>query len=170
MDLLFKREQSTAKVGRVAFRLWGKIELDENEQALVKRYRFDEAVLLFEDTPNLVRNSGLIGLGAAVGAYVILDVVLPASFASVLALIAFGGAAYWWFHEKRETIFVRDLLHGRHFSCPSVIDLVKKEAMLTNIVAALRQVVETAKHWDGTERHVIPVLPKEEARALVAGL
>lgn len=168
MELLFKREQSSVKIGRVAFKLWAKTELDETETALVKRYRFDEAVLMSEDTPNLKRNAALVGLIAAIGAYLLIDRFLPASFAAFMALIAWGAAAFWWHHEKRETIFVRDLLHGRHFSCPSVIDLAKREVMLTNIVTGLRQEIETAKHWDGVERHLIPVLPKEEARALVA--
>lgn len=50
MDHLFKREQTAARIGRVAFKLWGKIELSEEEQALVKRYKFDETLLLLELT------------------------------------------------------------------------------------------------------------------------
>lgn len=170
MELLFKREQSAVKIGRVAFKLWSKIELGEDEQALVKRYRFDESILLYEDTPNLVRNALLLGAAAALAGYLLFDLLLPASFAGLLALMVWGGVAYWWINEKRETIFVRDLLHGRHFACPSVIALAKKELHLTNIVTGLRQVIETAKHWDGTERHQIPVLPKEDARGLVASI
>ena len=170
MELLFKREQSAVKIGRVAFKLWGKIELNDDEQALVKRYRFDETVLIYEDTPNLFRNAGLLGALAGIVAYVVFDVIFPASAAAVLALIAAGGVGYWHIHNTRETIFVRDLMHGRHFSCPSIIDLSKKEAHLTGIVSVLRQVMESAKHWDGTGRHTIDALPKEEARRLVASL
>lgn len=170
MELLFKREQSSGEIGPVAFRLWSKIELDENEQALVKRYRFDETVLIYEETPNLIRNAALLGVLAGGIAYVALDAIMPASAAGVLALIAVFGIGYWHIHNKRETIFVRDLLHGRHFSCRSIIDLSKKEAHLAGIVAVLRQVMESAKHWDGTERHAIEALPKEEARRLVASL
>ena len=31
-------------------------------------------------------------------------------------------------NEKRETIFVKDMLHGRNFTCDSVVELAKKEA------------------------------------------
>ena len=41
MDLLFKREQTSIRFLKVAFKLWGKVELDEDEQALVKRYVSD---------------------------------------------------------------------------------------------------------------------------------
>ena len=62
---------------------------------------------------------------------------------------------------------MKDLLHGRHFACRSIIDLARKEAWLEDRVAVFRQVVESAKHWDGTETISIPVLPKEEAKALI---
>lgn len=53
MELLFRREQTTGKVGRVNFKLWAKLELDENEQALVKRYKFDQSQIVDETQPNL---------------------------------------------------------------------------------------------------------------------
>ena len=170
MDLLFKREQTVGRIGRVAFKLWSKVELNEDETALLKRYRFDESVLLYEATPNLIRNGALLGGLAGLVVYVLLDLLLPPAVAGVIGLLAAVGLAYWHIHNKRETIFVRDLLHGRHFTCPSIIDLSKKEAQLGNIVAILRQIMESAKHWDGTERHQIEALPKEEARRLVASL
>ncbi len=81
--------------------------------------------------------------------------------------LAGGGAGYWYLHEKRETIFVRDLLHGRHFTCDSVVELARKEAWLSVVVSFLRQVMESAKHWDGTEHITIEALPKDEARQVI---
>lgn len=166
MDLLFKREQTTGRLARVNFKLWGKVELNEEEQALVKRYRFDKAILIAVLQPYLLRQTALIGLVV----FVFTAVVSWYDYRGtgiLLALVAGVGAGYWWFHEKRETIYVRDLIHGRHFKCASVIDLAKKEAFLTNIVSFLRQVMESAKHWDGTERHVIEPLPKDEAKQAI---
>lgn len=167
MDLLFKRNQTAGKLGRVAFQLWGKLELDEDEQALVKRYRFDEAVLIGATQSNLFRNAVLVGIVAFIAAYNLLDFVIPNTTAGFLGLIVGGVAGYWFYTEKRETIFVKDLLHGRHFTCDSVIDLARKEAWLTTIVSYLRQVMESAKNWDGTERHAIEALPKDEARQVI---
>ena len=166
MDLLFRREQTTGKIGRVNFKLWGKVELGEEEQALVTRYRFDEAVLIAIVQPNLLRQAGLIGLLAFLVAAPILTAI-AGLMGPLLGIGAGVGAAYWWINEKRETIFVRDLLHGRNFTCDSVIELAKKEAFLSTTVSFLRQVMESAKHWDGTERHTIEPLPKDEARHVI---
>ena len=166
MELLFRREQTTGKIGRVNFKLWGKVELSEEEQALVTLYRFDEAVLIAILQPNLLRQAGLIGLLAFLIAAPILT-AMAGLMGPLLGIGAGVGAAYWWINEKRETIFVRDLLHGRNFSCDSVIELAKKEAFLSTTVSFLRQVMESAKHWDGTERHTIEPLPKDEARQVI---
>lgn len=167
MNLLFKREQTTGNITRVNFKLWGKVELDEEEQSLVKRYDFDRAVLIAVLQPHLLRQAIWVGVGVFTLSALIFSVILGAGLAVILAPAAGIGAAYWWINEKRETIFVRDLIHGRHFKCDSVIDLAKKEAFLTNIVSFLRQVMESAKHWDGTERHVIEPLPKDEAKQAI---
>lgn len=167
MELQFRREQTAGKLARVNFKLWGKVELNEGEQALVTRYRFDEAVLIAVVQPNLMRQAVFVGIGAFIIATMILAKIAGASTGAMLGLLAGGGATYWWINEKRETIFVRDLLHGRNFTCDSVIELAKKEAFLTTTVSFLRQVMESAKHWDGIERHTIEPLPKDEARQVI---
>jgi hypothetical protein len=167
MELLFRREQTAGKLARVNFKLWGKVELDEEEQALVTRYRFDDAMLIEVLQPNLIRQALFIGIGAFIAAATVLSPLAGVSTAVMLGLLAGGGAAYWWINEKRETIFVRDLLHGRNFKCDSVIELAKKEAFLTTTVSFLRQVMESAKHWDGTQRYTIEPLPKDEARQVI---
>lgn len=67
MNLLFKRGQ-TEGAGKVTFKLWAKTELDEDEQRIIKRYRFDSAKLIDVFQPNLLRNAILIAFG--VGAVV----------------------------------------------------------------------------------------------------
>ena len=149
------------------FKLWGKIELDENEQALVKRYRFDEAVLIEAIQPSLLRKTVLIGVAAFVIVFAVLAFNWSTTGGFIVALMAGGGFGYWYFHENRETIYVRDLMHGRNFTCPSVVELARKEAWLGYVVSFLRQVMESAKHWDGTERHAVEPLPKDEARQVI---
>ena len=167
MELLFKREQTPGQVGRVKFSLWGKLEPTEDEQALIDRYGFDAAILIGVDDSHLLQAA--IKLGAL--AFVIVAVALTyfvSGFAGVVGGIAAGvGAGYWYMNEKRETIFVKDLLHGRTFICSSVVDLAKKEAWVEGACGVLRQVMESAKHWDGVERHTIEPLPKEQAREFI---
>ena len=76
-------------------------------------------------------------------------------------------AGYWWYNQRRETIYLKDLAHGRQFKCNSIINLIKKEAELEGIVGLVRQVLESAKHWDGTESIPIEALPKDEAKQYV---
>lgn len=166
MDLLFKREQTPGKLSRVNFKLWGKIELDEDEQAIVKRYRFDEAVLIEAIQPRLLRNTIIVAIVVFVICLAIFTGMFG-RFGPILSILAGIGAGYWYFNEKRETVFVKDLLHGRHFTCDSVVELARKEAWLETIVGFLRQVMESAKHWDGTDRHQIEPLPKDEARQVI---
>ena len=165
MELLFKREQTTGKVNRVNFKLWGKLELDESELALISRYRFDESILIGEDDSDVRRKASKRGV--IVG----FAIALVTSSTGPLAVLFGCGAGfavgYWYLNEKRETIFVKDLLHGRHFTCDSVIELARKEAWLEGACGVFRQVMESAKHWDGVERHTIEPLPKEQAKELI---
>lgn len=166
MELLFKREQTTGKLNRVAFKLWGKLEISEDEQALINRYRFDEAVLIGSDDSHLMRGAVKRGIVVFVLASLVFSLV-AGMLGPLLGAAAGVGAGYWYINEKRETIFVKDMLHGRNFTCDSVIDLAKKEAWLEGACALFRQVMESAKHWDGVERHTIEPLPKEQAKELI---
>lgn len=169
MDLLFKREQTSGTFFAVIFRLWGKVELDEEEQALVSRYRLNEAVLIASEQENLIRQAAIAGAGvsAIVG---IVFYWLFGFFGVVLGILVGLGFGYYYFHEKRETIRVKDLLHGRYFRCHSIVELARKEAHLTGTVSYLRQIIESAKHWDGTERRQVDPLPPEDAkRAILSG-
>lgn len=167
MKLLLKRDQTSGQVGKVKFQLWGKVELDADESAIVERYRFDNAVLIEAIQPTLIRNAVLIGAGACAVLFSLLVSVVGTTGAFFLAVIGGSGTAYFYFHQKRETIYVRDLIHGRYFSCPSVIELARKEAWLGVVTSFLRQVMESAKHWDGTETLDIEALPKAEAKLVM---
>lgn len=167
MELLFKRQQTSGTANRVKFKLWGKVEFDEHEKAIVKRYRFDDAIMIAVIQPALIRNTLIV----AACVFVVLQLILLTTFSFTVAFAfsaIFGaGAGYWFFHEKRETIFVRDLIHGRHFICDSVVELARKEAWLETVSAYLRQVMESAKYWNGTARLPIEPLPKDEARRVI---
>ncbi len=170
MKLLFRREQTSGRVGRIGrvqFKLWAQLDRDADENEIIKRYRFDEAVLIEAIQPTLIRNTLLIAIGSFAVAFFAFGLALGMTYGGLLAICTGLAGGYWWFHEKRETIYVRDLLHGRYFSCPSVIELARKEAWLRVVTSFLRQVMESAKHWDGTEASEIEALPKAEARLVM---
>lgn len=168
MELLFKREQTPNQMGRVNFKLWGKLEVTEDEQALISRYSFDESVLIGADDRALLTAAIKLGAIVFVIAALLIAYLLSSGTMGFLGGAACGvGAGYWLMNEKRETIFVKDMLHGRNFTCDSVVELAKKEAWLEGACGVFRQVMESAKHWDGVERHTIEPLPKEQAKELI---
>ena len=167
MKLLVRRTQSSGRLGNVVFRLWGKVELDDDERAIIKRYGFDGAVLIEAGQEHLLRNSVFVGIVTFALVNMVIFSLSGAKLAMILGLLAGLGAGYFYFNEKRETVFVRDLMHGRNFKCDSVIDLARKEEWLSVITSFLRQVMESAKHWDGTETREIEALSKEDARRVI---
>ena len=171
MDLLLKREQTQNWRGKIVFHLWAKAEVSADEKALLVRYRMNKACLIAADDTEHFRGAIMVGLvaflvGGFIGAFGT-DEILGGLF---FGIIAGFGTGYWWLNEKRETIWMRDLLHSRRFKCASIIELAKKEAALENTCAALRQVIETAKHWDGVETRPVSVLPPDEAKEVVLRL
>ena len=167
MELLLKREQTRNFLNRIVFRLWAKTEMDEDERALIDRYDLDESMLLDSDDQGHLKWAIILGVIVYFAVMAIFAQAGSVGTGIFAGLIAGCGAGYWWLNEHRETIFMRDMLHGRRFKCRSIIDLAKKEAMLQNACIGLRQVVVTAKHWDGVETCPIPALPKEEAKDIV---
>lgn len=185
MNLLFKRSQSSGAGGvadamgvpvpggipgvgpRPKFKLWAKVELEPDEQKVIDHYHFDKYILIDSIQPDLLRFTAYVAGATLVVSFMIFWTMAKSDTAAFLAVLAAGGAAYFYYDKHRETIFVRDLLHGRYFSCKSIIELARKEAWLETVTAFLRQVMESAKHWDGTETIKVPVLDKEEAKRIV---
>lgn len=168
MDLLFKREQKPRNFGGVLFKLWAKSEFTEDERALLDRYNLDQAKLLTVDDNRKLKWAVAIGLVIFLF-FVVVSVVDTGSMAGGLlygGIFGFG-AGFLFYTQMRETIYVKDLLYGRRFKCKSIADLARKEAWLENACVVLRQVLETAKNWDGVETNPIPVLEKEEAKQVV---
>ncbi|WP_417455886.1 hypothetical protein [Kordiimonas sp.] len=173
MDLLFKRSQEGG-IGRASFKLFCKLDLDDQEQALTKKYRFDEAVLIYTYQPTLARKAFLRSLGVFILLWLLSlamfgarAIFANALFAFLLIMVVTAVFGFWYYHQNRETIFVRDLIHGRYFKCDSVIELARKEAWLETVCSYLRQVMESALHWDGEERFPIKALPKDEAKKII---
>lgn len=178
MDILFKRAQSQSQLtGRVKFKLHAKIELSHEERQLVNKYEFDRSMLIQVDQPGLMRRAIIFGILAFVAIFVFfffgiqyqLEIYIHVPIMLNLILSVFGAILIGFFAhtQMRETIYVKDLIHGRYFKCPSVIELARKEAHLQNICGYLRQVLESAKHWDGEEKFEILPLPKEEAKRMI---
>ena len=166
MKLLFKRSQSKSTFGKPIFKLWAQIEFENDEEALVGHYRFASSKLIEAIQPGLIRRSALVG---AIAFALCMIVFSGAGYqlASFLGLLAGSGAGWFYYDRMRETIYVKDLIHGRYFACPSIIELARKEAWLGVVSSFLRQVMESAKYWDGAEVVPVDALSKAEAKFVV---
>ncbi len=167
MKLLFKREQTAGRIAAVQFKLWAKIELEGEETAVVSRYGFDKALLVGETDPDLIRKTVFVAIGVLFVTGMLLWAVLNFGTALFFGIVAGGAAGWFFFDRNRETIYVRDLMYGRYFSCVSIIALARKEAYVSGVVAYLRQVMESAKHWGGEEIIDIPALDSEAAKLVM---
>ena len=169
MELLFRREQTAGRIRRVQFSLWAKTEPTEEELDLLERYRMRNAILIETAQESFLKNLVILWLSLSVILSIWLRMQLGSlPFPTFLVVVFVTGAfLFWVYHEFRETIYVKDLLHGRTFTCPSVVALLKKEAQLHSASTYLRQVIESSKHWDGTEHVTIDPLSKEQAWKMV---
>ena len=174
MNLLLRRSQVLNNVRRGHFSLWAMVEPTDEEAQLIKRYNMHTVELITVPQPYLRLYSIICGLVCAI-ALILAVLAAPYSFRVQaplyvwVALAVAGGAlaGFTFYTQYRETIFVKDLLHGRRFKCRSVIELARKEAYLESITNYFRQVVESAKHWGGTQTVPIEPLPPEEAKRFI---
>ena len=177
MQLLYQREQVRNSWGYIRFKLWAKVELEEEERKLINKYSMNEAILINVPQPGLMRQAFLVGIlvfilifcffffgihyqmQIYVRVYPVMNALWSLAGAIVISMI--------YYHNKRETIYVKDLIHGRYFKCKSIISLARREAYLQSVTAYFRQVLESAKNWGGTEKFPIEPLPPEEAKRTI---
>jgi len=167
MKIIFKREQTQGIIRKVWFQLWCELELEEEERAVLRHYRLDKSILIFFHMEGLLRNSLIFGLIASIPAFFIFGYFVGRDGGMWLAFF-FGIFAAWLFYDYfRETIYVNDLIHGRHFKCYTVTQLATREELLKQLIAYLKQVMETCKHWDGNQVFDVPEFDQEMTRKII---
>ena len=167
MKILLRRDQTQGLFRAVRFKLWGQIELEGDERAIIDRYDFDHAVLIFAYQENLLRNAILVGLASSLAAFFVIAGIAGRGIGTPAAILLGAFAGWFFFDWYRETVYVKDLMHGRHFRCKSIVDLAVKEHWLKQIISYLRAVMESAKHWDGTETVDVPKLDPDTAKQVM---
>ena len=177
MQLLLDRKQSSAsffslvplRIGSgVTFALHVMLELDAEEDELLKQYNFVDAPLVVSDPIDDLKQSFRPALFLGIVAFVVLWFLGTFFAAFGLAVLVILVMTVIYFNALRENLIVRQLLDGgRTFRCDSIVALIEKEAYLEHICSYLRQVLESAKHWHDREAVPIPPLRKEEAKQAV---
>lgn len=177
MNLLLNRDQKTAslftlvplKIGTgVTFSLHAELELDAEEDELMKKYQFAKAPLVLSDPIDDLKKAFRPAMLLGIATFIIVWVFASFATTLMLAFLVTAVMTFVYFRALREQIVVSDLLYGgRTFYCDSIVELIHKEAFLEGISAYLRQVLESARTWG--EREIIPIqpLPKAAAKELV---
>ena len=173
MKLLLNRDQKSAalfslvplRIGSgVTFTLHAELELDAEEEALIKKYKFAQSALVvsdpIEDIKQSFRPALLLGILTFIVIWMLFSIGSAISLGILVTLVMTGV----YFKTLREQIIVSDLMAGgRKFRCDSIVALIHKEAFLKRVSAYLRQVLESAKNWDDREAIDIPPLSKDDA-------
>ena len=177
MNLLLDRDQKNAEVfsliplrigSGVTFSLHATLELNEEEQALIQQYNFTKSALVVSDPIDDLKKSFRPAFLLGNIAFFLLWMMGTFTFALTSALLVTLVMTAVYFKTLREQIIVSELLgNGRKFRCDSIVELVKKEAYLQNVCGYLRQVLESAKHWDDREAIPIEPLNKDDAKLAV---
>jgi len=178
MNLLLNRDQKSAslftlvplRIGSgMMFHLQAELELDEEEQELMRKYRFQNAPLVLSDPIDDLKKSFRPALILGIVAFIVFWILASFTTATTLAMLVTLVMTVVYFKTTREQIVVSDLLNGgRTFRCDSIVELIHKEAFLEGVSEYLRQVLESAKNWH--DREVIPIKPMDKARAKEAVL
>ncbi len=178
MKLLLERGQSVSSGfslvplrigGGVLFKLNASLELDAAETKLLETYNLSRAPLVtsdaLEDLKKGFRPALVLGLICLLVTWFFTNLTVATWVALLVVLVM----TFVYFNALREQIMVSDLLHGgRAFWCDSVVTLIEKEDDLHRMCQFLRQVLESAKHWDDREAiDIEPLSPQELKQAIL---
>jgi hypothetical protein len=138
------------------FKLWAKFELNREEEALIAKYRVRKFILVEGKLWQRFRAALLGIIVAGLFAAIIQHTIDIQQFS--LAVWAVG--SFLLYHQFREEIRVSDVLDGRHFTCRSVVKLMRKEQEVAEMAHAFRHLLEAMKNWGG--REIIELEPYKE--------
>ena len=177
MKLLLDRDQSGSSVFQlvplrigsgVTFTLKAELELDAEEDALLRKYNLTKAPLVISDPIEDLKQASRPALMLGLITFVVIWFLIGFSTAIGLAILVTLIMTGVYFRELREQLIVSDLMAGgKKFRCDSIVALIQKEAYVEGVCAYLRQVLESAKHWHDREAIAIQPLNKEEAKRAV---
>lgn len=167
MKVLMRHQQTRGLFRSVRFKLWGKIELEGDELKIIKRYDFDEAALIIHHIDGLLKWSLIAGLLTLPVTFLTWSYYFGRSIGIPMSVVTSAFIAWFVYDRFRETVYVKDLLHGRNFRCKSIIDISVKEEQLRQMLAYLRAVMESAKNWGGTQTTDVPPLDPETSKRIM---
>lgn len=177
MQLLITRSQKEIPYGRPVFSLSTRFELMPIEAELIAHYKLENALLTesseSEQKKTKMRAHWYALVTAAIAFVLIMlfqvgSTPYSADPETIFTNLMISGsiycfAFYFFYHQFREEIMVRDLIQGRFFFAYSVAELMAKEEEIRKMASAFRHLLEAMKTWDSTE--VVSIDPGEASHA-----
>ena len=168
MKIIFKRTQYRSwLLRRVRFRLWCELELEQTEKEAIRHYDLAPAILASIEVPNLMRYALVAAAVTAPVSFFLFAYFFGRVTGGFLACGSALAAGWFVYDYFRETIYVKDLVHGRDFRCGTVSWLAWQEDELKKLVAILKRVIETSKYWDGGDVIEVPPYDEDFARDVI---
>jgi hypothetical protein len=165
MQLLLRRRilTPTAK-----FALWGKFDVSEEEQRLIRRYmvsRLRHRGGIYGGLWSSRFFIALIGVSLLSAAFSYLPTTMaqtqrgmvgqPLSFPwivwAILFAIVFSIATFLIYEQLRIAIRIQDMLDGREFKNKSLVLMARRERQLIGYAHAFVQLLEKLQNWEGTD-------------------
>ena len=135
MNLLLDRDQNSANVfsliplrigSGVTFTLHASLELDSEEEALIRKYNFAKATLVASDPIDDLKQSFRPAMVLGLVTFIVIWLIGSFSAAFGLAILVTLVMTGVYFQTLREQIIVSELMAGgRKFRCDSIVDLIK---------------------------------------------
>jgi hypothetical protein len=123
MKLLLRRDQKAGMmgIGKIAFTLDVRAELDPEELASIKKYKLGET-MLYERDKMTDRGSGLLGMASRVA-----------------------------FRMLNVSVSVNDLTNGKRIDCKDIVEMLAVEEQIKEAAQTFVAVLHAAKTFGGEE-------------------
>lgn len=140
MKLKLRRSQQSGMTGKVSFKLFFIVELDDDEQAALDKYRFGKHVV-YETPKGAAASEGLKAAVAAGGLG-----GMGRGLASTIAAKAFN-----------QILTVNDMVNGKEIVCKDIDEMIAAEEQIKDACQSLSRILYMCRHFEGEE--VIDVEP-----------
>lgn len=132
MELLLSKSQKSSMMGNISFVLHVRTKLNDEEQALVKKYKMGTEVV-YEKLPVTGMMSGMGDIASA----------FTAITAKALKLV----------------FTVNDLVKGRTIECKDIIDMIAAETQIKEAADSFYALLMASKGFEGEEVITYPKAP-----------
>jgi hypothetical protein len=134
MKLKLRRSQKSGLTGSVTFKLFFIVDLDGDEAAALKKYKFGK-LIIYETPKGAAASSGMRAAAASGG---IGD--MGRGFASAMAAKALN-----------QILSVNDMVDGKEVVCKDITEMIAAEEQIKDACQSLSRILYMCRHFDGEE-------------------